>query len=102
MKEKEEAWEKEKRDLLEELRTKWAPDEEEDEETRLPESRAEFVAKVKDLKADSFDMGIAGFELALRQLRIVNPDLNVTGVGLNSQIVDGKLVPGVEDEEEEN
>lgn len=46
-------------------------------------------------------MGKANFSVALKQLRILNQDLNVTGAGLHSKIVDGQLVPEEEDDGED-
>lgn len=47
------------------------------------------------------ETGKAGFSVAVKHLRILNPDLNVAGASLRSKIVDGQLVPAEENDEEE-
>ena len=34
-----------------------------------------------------------GFEAAVSQLALLNPDLNIEGVGYMSQTIDGQVVP---------
>lgn len=88
LEEKTKAWEKEKKKLVQDFKAKWAPAEDEAEDLKILESRAEFVTKIDALNADCRDMGKACFLVALKQLMLMNPDLNVIGTGLKLQIVD--------------
>lgn len=65
------------------------------------ETWAQLVEKIEALRLDCFDMGKAGFTIVMDQLRILNPGLNTKGVILRSRIIEGELIHGSLEEEEE-
>ena len=69
------------------------PAEDESEETAPLRSRSELVARIQLLETDCVGALADGFEAAVSQLTLLNPDLNTEGVGYMSQIIDGQIVP---------
>ena len=56
-------------------------------------SRAKLIARIQVLELDCVDALTDGFETALTQLSVLNPGLNIEGVGVLSQVIDGRVVP---------
>ena len=56
-------------------------------------SRTELVARIQLLEVHCVGAMADGFEVAVSQLSLLNPDLNTEGVGYMSQIIDGQVVP---------
>ena len=78
---------------VEELKAAMLPAEDELEETAPLQSRSELVARIQLLETDCVGALADGFEAAVSQLTLLNPDLNTKGVGFMSQIIDGQIVP---------
>src|SRR3954471_3821460 len=85
---------------LADLQLEWAPSADESSDVVTLKSRAEFVEKIDSLKISLADMADVGFERALQQLRLLNPDLKEDNVGLSSRFVDGVLEPEAPENEE--
>ncbi|XP_058783930.1 uncharacterized protein LOC131658678 [Vicia villosa] len=71
------------------LEATWAPTAEESEDTAGLKCRAELVEKIDSLKLDCVEMAEAGFNRAIEQLKLLNPELKVDNIELSSRIVDG-------------
>lgn len=87
-------WRKENEKLVENLRAEWKASYEEPEDVKGLETRAELVEKIEALQLDCFEMGRAGFEIAVDQLKVLNLGFLTKGIGLRSKIDDGQLIPG--------
>jgi cell division protein FtsB len=76
------------------LKLAMAPAEDETENTRDLSTRADFVARVRKL-GDSVLAGVKhGWQNALAQVKVANPDveLNFEGMGVFRAVVDGQIV----------
>ncbi|WJX95592.1 histone deacetylase [Trifolium repens] len=71
-----------------------APAQDEPDEVKMLVTRAELVDKIKLLEQDVLDSVKYGFDNAIAQLRIVNPEveLNTKGTGMLRRVVDGVIV----------
>lgn len=75
--EEEKSWMSEKKKLEEDLRVISTPADDKSDDLKVLKYRVEFVA---------------GFETAVTQLEVLNPRLNTEGIGILTQVVDGRLV----------
>ncbi|XP_058788508.1 uncharacterized protein LOC131662676 [Vicia villosa] len=92
LKQKDEEIEAEKKKVAD-LQREWAPSDEEFPDVAVLKSRAEFVEKINEMKLSLAEMAEAGFDYAVRQLRVLNPGLKEGNIGVSSRIVDGAMVP---------
>ncbi|XP_058727184.1 uncharacterized protein LOC131598618 [Vicia villosa] len=92
LKQKDEEIEAEKKKVAD-LQREWAPSDEEFPDVAVLKSRAEFVEKINEMKLSLAEMAEAGFDCAVRQLRVLNPGLKEDNIGVSSRIVDGAVVP---------
>ena len=78
-----------------ELEAVIAPAEEENEDEMRLKTRAELIARIRSLGADCIAAVNFGFDAAVEQLQVVNPELQLVtdGIGPLHQIVDGQVVP---------
>ena len=56
-------------------------------------SRAELIAQIQILGSDCISVLTDDFETSLTQLSVLNLGLNIEGVGVLSQVIDGRVVP---------
>jgi hypothetical protein len=89
--------EEEKKKLVEEiqsLKLAMAPMDDETENTRELSSRADFVARVRKL-GESVLAGVKhGWQNALAQVKVANPDVELSfeGMGVFREVVNGQIV----------
>lgn len=94
--------EMENKRLEEDLRAEWAPANDEPEDLKGLKTRVELIEKIEALGLDCFEIGEAGINMLVSQLKVLNPELNSEGIRMAEKIVDGKLIHNslVEYEEE--
>ncbi|KAJ1376950.1 hypothetical protein SESBI_49393 [Sesbania bispinosa] len=66
----------------------------------MSEQRGQLEADLKALQAEIAIQHARGFRKAIEQVKVLNPVVNVEGVGVFKKIVDGKIVDESEDEDE--
>lgn len=94
-------WEEEKKKLVEDLKAKWKPVDDEPEDVKDLKTRAELVKKIKVLRFICFEMVQATFDMEVYQVKFLNPELNSEGIGMRAKIINMKLIPGSLEEDEE-
>ena len=80
-----------------------APVEEEIDDEKALQTRAELISQIRQLKQDILDTLRYGFNIALAQLKIVNirVELVTKWIGPFHQVVNEKIIPPAEDNPEE-
>ncbi|MCH81998.1 hypothetical protein A2U01_0002793 [Trifolium medium] len=81
-------------DTIEELKSRMMPADDETESTRDLATRVELVARVKKLGGEVFNGVKYGWDNALAQLQVVNPDIkfNTEGMGVLPKVENGQIV----------
>lgn len=93
-------WENEKEKLVEDLKAKWKATEDDHEDLKSLETRAQLVESIEALWLDCLDIGKVGFSIAMDKLRILIPGLNTVGASLRGNIVDRWRIPREPEEDE--
>lgn len=64
-------WEEDKKKLVEDLRAKWKHADDEPEELKYLKTRDELVEKIEALRLNYFEIGQAGFDMEISQLKVL-------------------------------
>ena len=65
----------------------------EQQNKELKKQVEELQGQIEELKLSSAQILVAGFEAAREQFACLYPDLDLSMVSLNNEVVDGKVVP---------
>src|SRR4051812_239243 len=90
------------RERVAELERSHLPAAEEDEDEKALVTRSQLLGKVRELEIDCVATLGAGFQIAVDQLKVLNPRLVTKGIGPYHKVVDGRIEPNPEYEDWED